>query len=184
MIVDKIETYGVVLRRLTQDKIEMVRNWRNDLKIQQYMFLNDYITPEMQQAWFARTDNDQNHYFIMEYDGVEVGLINLKDVDYEAKRAEWGYFIYEDKYQNSMLVFQGAFAIFDFAFFTLGLETIDASIRKTNKRALRMNNALGGVAVRETIRNSEEMFAYEIYKSKYVNNETIETYKELLSREA
>ena len=39
------EKYGITLKRLTVDKIELVRNWRNDPKISQYMEFRDYITP-------------------------------------------------------------------------------------------------------------------------------------------
>ena len=47
------EKYGVKLERLTADKIELVRNWRNDPKISQYMEFRDHITAEMQKKWFA-----------------------------------------------------------------------------------------------------------------------------------
>ncbi len=40
-----LENYGVRLKRLTHDKIELLRQWRNDPKIQQYMFYREYITP-------------------------------------------------------------------------------------------------------------------------------------------
>ena len=44
-----IEGYGVKLKRLTHDKIELLRQWRNDPKIQQYMIYREEITPEMQE---------------------------------------------------------------------------------------------------------------------------------------
>ncbi len=40
-----LENYGVRLKQLTHDKIELLRQWRNDPKIQQYMFYREYITP-------------------------------------------------------------------------------------------------------------------------------------------
>ena len=88
--------YGVTLRRLTHDKIEKLRQWRNDPKIQQYMNYREYITSEMQERWFQTINNDNNLYFIIEYEGKEVGIINIKDIDYENKRGERGIFIYDD----------------------------------------------------------------------------------------
>jgi hypothetical protein len=55
------EKYGVKLERLTADKIELVRNWRNDPKISQYMEFRDHITAEMQKKWFASVDNENNY---------------------------------------------------------------------------------------------------------------------------
>ena len=60
-----ISKYDVDLHRLTKDKIEEVRQWRNDPKISQFMEYRDYITPEMQDAWFKRIDNDRNYYYII-----------------------------------------------------------------------------------------------------------------------
>lgn len=93
-----LEGYGVKLKRLTHDKIELLRQWRNDPKIQQYMIYRETITPEMQEKWFQKINNDHNFYFIIEYEGKEIGCVNIKDVDYEKKCGEPGIFIYDDRY--------------------------------------------------------------------------------------
>ena len=41
----ELTNYDVSLRQLTVDKIELVRQWRNDPKIQETMLSRDYITP-------------------------------------------------------------------------------------------------------------------------------------------
>lgn len=137
------EKYGVTLKRLTKDKIELVRNWRNDPKISQYMEFRDYITPEMQAKWFAKIDNDQNYYFIIEYKGKEIGLTNVKDIDYGAKTGEGGIFIYDDSFLNSDIPFRVIFALNDFCFDELHLEKMIAHIMSDNKRAIDFNLILG-----------------------------------------
>ncbi len=138
-----IEKYGVTLKRLTVDKIELVRNWRNDPKISQYMEFRDYITPEMQAKWFAKINNDQNYYFIIEYKGKEIGLTNVKDIDYGAKTGEGGIFIYDDSFLNSDIPFRVIFALNDFCFDELHLEKMIAHIMSDNKRAIDFNRVLG-----------------------------------------
>ena len=135
--------YGVTLRRLTHDKIEMLRQWRNDPKIQQFMVYRDYITPEMQEAWFQRINNDHNFYFIIEYEGREVGMINIKDVDYEKKTGEPGIFIYDDGLWNSDVGMRASFCFGDFVWGTLGLESMYIHVVATNKRALEYNLLFG-----------------------------------------
>ena len=49
-----LQKENVVLRRVENKDIEMIRNWRNDPKISQYMSFRDYITPEMQKKWFDK----------------------------------------------------------------------------------------------------------------------------------
>lgn len=135
--------YGVTLRRLTHDKIEMLRQWRNDPKIQQYMIYREYITPEMQEKWFEKINNDNNFYFIIEYEGREVGMINIKDVDYEKKTGEPGMFLYDDNLWNSDVGMRASFCFGDFVWDTLGLESLYIHVVASNKRALHYNLLLG-----------------------------------------
>lgn len=135
--------YGVTLQRLTEDKIELVRCWRNDPKISQYMEYREHITAEMQKKWFAKVDNDQNYYFIICYKGQEIGLTNVKDVDFAAKTGEGGIFIYEDSFLNTDVPFRVIFALNDFCFDELKLESMVAHIMSDNKRAIDFNVLLG-----------------------------------------
>ncbi len=175
MIVERIEGYGVVLKRLTKDKIEMVRNWRNDPKIQQYMFFRDYITPEMQEAWFTKIDNEYNHYFIIEVDGKEIGLVNIKDVDYENKVGESGIFIYDDECLNGIMSYQVILVMFDFAYETLELEKLTAVIEKSNQRAIDFNLSLGAKIVSEEL----NVVSIEASREDYYNNQKIRQYKNI-----
>ena len=139
----ELNRYGVTLRRLTTDKIELVRNWRNDPKISNYMFFKEYITQEMQLTWFNQVNNDLNYYFIINYKNEEIGLINLKNIDKQKNCAEGGIFIYDEKYLNSDIAFRSSFCINDFAFEELYLNFIYAEIVPDNKRAIQYNKALG-----------------------------------------
>ena len=138
-----LENYGVRLKRLTHDKIELLRQWRNDPKIQQYMFYREYITPEMQESWFANLDKKCNFYFIIEYEDKEIGCVNIKDIDWEKKTGEPGIFIYDEDYLNSDLSFRASLALSDFGFYTLGLDIFIGHVLIDNKRAVRFNKALG-----------------------------------------
>lgn len=135
--------YGVTLRRLTHDKIEMLRQWRNDPKIQQFMIYRDYITPEMQEQWYEKINNDHNFYFIIEYGGREVGMINIKDVDYEKKTGEPGQFMYADDLLDSDVSMRASLCIMDFVWEELGLESMYIHVVATNKRALDYNLLIG-----------------------------------------
>ena len=135
--------YGVTLRRLTHDKIEMLRQWRNDPKIQQYMVYRDYITPEMQEAWFQKINNDKNLYCIIEFDGKEVGLINVKDIDYEKGVGEGGVFVVEERLLNTDVAYRAHLLLFDFVFKELGLQGIKSRILLSNQRAVRFAQFLG-----------------------------------------
>jgi RimJ/RimL family protein N-acetyltransferase len=135
--------YGVTLRRLTHDKIEKLRQWRNDPKIQQYMNYREYITSEMQERWFHTINNDNNLYFIIEFEGKEVGMINIKDIDYERKKGERGIFIYDDDYLNSFVSTRASMCLSDFIYNELQLKETYGHILQNNKRSIRMSKFMG-----------------------------------------
>ena len=164
----KITKYGVTLVRLTEDKIELVRNWRNDPKIAQYMEFKDYITPEMQLNWFNKINNDKNFYFIIEYNNEEIGLVNVKDIDYVKKEGEAGIFIYNDECLNSTISFQVSLCLYDFCFEDLKLEQMIAHIIHDNKRAIKFNKMIGyQVLPDQEIRNNQlYILTYQDYFTK------------------
>lgn len=138
-----LQKENVVLRRVENKDIEMIRNWRNDPKISQYMSFRDYITPEMQKKWFEKINNDNNYFFIINIDGKDVGLIEIKNIDYKNSIAESGMFIYEDKYLNGIYSYLSSYILAEFAFSTLKLNTIKVTVIDDNKRAVRYNKSLG-----------------------------------------
>ena len=139
----ELNRYGVTLNRLTINKIELVRNWRNDPKISEYMFFNDYITQEMQVKWFNSINNDLNYYFIAVYKDEEIGLCNIKNIDKEKKCGEGGIFVYVDKYVGTEVPFRVNFCLLDFAFEVLKLDYVYGRMLPSNKHAIRFNKFLG-----------------------------------------
>ncbi len=141
-----IEKYGIRLVQLTHDKIELVRKWRNDPKIQQYMEYRQEITVEMQEAWFQKiSSSGKDFFFIMEFEGEEVGLINVKNVDFEKKEGEPGIFIWDDDFLNCGASVRASLARNDFAWETLKLERLVSHVLSDNKRAIRYNKLQGFV---------------------------------------
>jgi len=79
----KIEVNGLVIERLKEKDIELVREWRNSDKIRKNMLYQEIITPEQQLKWFHSINNFNNFYFIVEYKNRKVGLVNIKDINWE-----------------------------------------------------------------------------------------------------
>lgn len=169
----ELEGYGVKLRRLTQDKIELVRNWRNNPKIQKYMEYRDYITAEQQLLWFQRINNENNFYFIVEYQDKEIGLINIRDINYDKGVGEPGFFIWDDDYLNSDLSFRATALITDFSFDILKLRKLVIHVLADNKRAIQYNKSWGYrlSANQDGVYNQEYVLdknLYQKYKNKIV----------------
>src|SRR5580692_8339110 len=119
----KITRYGITLERLQPAQSEMVRRWRNDPKIQQFMFYKGEITPAMQQEWFTAMDNEQNFFFVIIYNAVAVGLINISSIDWENKTAYTGLFIYDEKFWGSDVPAMASLAMLDVFFLLFDIQS-------------------------------------------------------------
>lgn len=132
------------------------------------MEYRDEITPEMQETWFKKIDNIHNFYFLINVDGKDIGLINVKDVDYEKGTGEPGIFIWDDEYLNSTYSFCASFNFNDFCFETIGLKEFICHVLRDNKRAIQFNKAFGYKISgnQEKVYNQE----YRLTHSDYINN--------------
>lgn len=176
----ELTKYGITLRRLTEDKIEMVRQWRNDPKIQQYMEFRDYITPEMQAAWFKRINNDNNYYFIIVYEGKEVGLINIKDIDYDQKTGEPGIFIYDDDCLDSDVALRASLCMGDFIWDVLNLESLYIHVLRDNTRAIKYNLLRGYKLAENQELVQNQLYTLTVEDAK--NNKRMNQFKSIFNK--
>lgn len=135
--------YGITLRRLTKEDLELLRGWRNDPKIANQMNYREYITPRMQKKWFSSVNNPNNFYFIVIAEGKKIGLADLKEINYSNKTWEAGLFIYDDEFLGTLIPFQIFLAQYDFGFFDLGLKTCYGRVLKSNTNAIKFNAFFG-----------------------------------------
>jgi len=98
----KLSKYGIVLDRLRQEDIELVRSWRNSPMISQFMEFREQITPEMQKEWFKSVDNIENFYFVVVYQGKKIGLINSSNVQWATVSSEGGIFLWDEAYYETL----------------------------------------------------------------------------------
>ncbi|MGA8810387.1 MAG: GNAT family N-acetyltransferase [Thermoanaerobaculia bacterium] len=138
----RLENYGVVLDRLTERDLEMVRNWRNAPEISRFMVYREHITPEMQANWFASLDPERDLHFVIRYQGVPSGLCDLKKINVAERTCVGGIFM-APEFWNTDVPLRATFCSSDFAFFECGIEAMLSSVLKTNARAIRFNLALG-----------------------------------------
>jgi len=163
-----LNDYGVVLRQLTHDKIEMVRQWRNSPQIQQTMFFQDEITPDMQARWFMSLDPRRDLYFIISYKNDELGVINVKSIDFDNRSGEAGVFVYEERYLATDIAYRAHLVLFDYMFGQQGLKCIYSHIRRDNQKALRFAQFMGSLPDEE--RSTEDGLFLTLTFENYLNN--------------
>ncbi|MDX9905781.1 MAG: GNAT family N-acetyltransferase [Bacteroidales bacterium] len=139
----KLSKYGITLRRLRERDIELVRTWRNSQQISQFMEYREQITPEMQREWFKSVDNFDNFYYIIEYQGEDIGLINSSKIDWRDVSSEGGIFLWDEKYYETFVPVWASLCLLETSFFILGASGSVIKTLMDNERARKLNQHLG-----------------------------------------
>lgn len=155
----------------------MVRQWRNDKKIARHMFYKGEITPEMQQEWFASVNNEQNYFFLIQYNEQYIGLINMSSIDWENQTAYSGLFVYNDAYLGTDVPVTASLAMLDVFFLLFNIQSVYAKVKGDNAVAHQYNTTLGFSRTKkiELGLGYEYLLHKEVYllKSKVLRNAAI-----------
>lgn len=139
----KYTKFGVTIIRLREEDIELVRQWRNSPQVTERMEYREYITPEMQKTWFTSVSNLNNFYFVIQYQGEKIGVINVKDIDWNIRHLEAGIFIPDEKYWGTFVPSIVSIMLTQMFFRIFGWDHYYAHILKNNHRAIQYNKSLG-----------------------------------------
>ena len=162
-----LEQFDVRLIRLQREDLELVRTWRNSAHVRDNMLYKDYISKEMQNAWFETINNPNNYYFIIEFDSKKVGVINTKNFEKEQGFGEGGIFIGDQAYEHSFAAVYASLCLLNFVFYMLrDINISRIRILKDNFRAIQYNKLLGY----EWLEDSEDGLnqIYELTKENYL----------------
>lgn len=112
----RLKQYGIELRRITSDDIELIRTWRNHPDIRKTMAYQKKISPVQQKEWFKRIDNKLNYYFLILIKNEPVGVINCKEVNEKDQYGEGGIFIWDEQYRSTPYPVFATLVLTDFIF--------------------------------------------------------------------
>jgi RimJ/RimL family protein N-acetyltransferase len=123
----------IKLRRIEEEDLEMLRNWRNDPKIYNWCRQNTLISKEDQAAWFKRQTEDKSmRMFAIDaripyqdhgYNEETVGVCGLTDIDLINSRAEFSLYI-APSFQKKGFAGEAIKELFNYGFNTLALHSI------------------------------------------------------------
>jgi len=163
----KIEVNGLVIERLKEKDIELVREWRNSDNIRKNMLYQEIITPEQQVEWFHSINNFNNFYFVVEYKGRKVGLVNIKDINWDERNGEAGVFMIERDLSAALIPVAGALSISELVVGVFGFKKLFAKVRKDNKTMQKLNKLFGYKKVENHENENKDYDKYYITPDSY-----------------
>ena len=146
------------LRKMKEEDIYKVMEWRMFPEVTKYMYTDVQLTRESQKAWYERISKSTEYlYWIIEFDGIDIGVINLCDIDQSNKRCFWGYYIADTSFRGKGIARNLECNIYDYVFFKLGMNKLCGEVFEDNKMVIQIHQKFGS--------KIEGTFIAHIYKN-------------------
>lgn len=134
----------VSLRRIEEKDLEKIMRWRMDPEITRYMNTDPVLTPEGQKKWLSRIDGDPSvRYWLISVDGLDAGVMNLADLDFQKRESNWGYYIGEKRARSLKLSLCLEWNLYDYVFETLRLERLYNEVLSANEGVVKLHVMCG-----------------------------------------
>ena len=157
----------VSLRALTIEDIEKLREWRNDPNNSRYIRKIPHITKEGQLRWFnGILDRDDEITFAVDYEGNLAGSVSLYCI--ANSEAEFGRLLIGYP-KGKRVGYHAAAACLEYAFATMKLNRLHATVTVNNTAALKIYVDLG-FRIRTRQYNEDvgqDEFVIELDKDRY-----------------
>ncbi len=139
------ETGGAVsLRPLQLDDITRVLEWRNLPEVATYMYTDHRISDAEHARWFASAMTDETkRYWIIELDGVPVGVANLYDISALHKRASLALYLADQRVRGLGVGAAADSFLIRHAFEDLGLDKLCVEVLATNEAGVEVHRHHG-----------------------------------------
>ena len=130
------------------------------------MEYREHISPEMQLEWFLSVDNFENFYYIIEFEGKDIGLINSSKIEWDTVSSEGGIFLWDEKYYETFVPVWASLCLLETSYFILGAGKSCIKTLSDNERAKKLNTHLGYVLQpgQEEVYNQEYMMTASSFK--------------------
>lgn len=154
MIVANREDF--VLRPMIDEDLPLVREWRNSERVRANMYTDHLISPDEHKAWFAKAKSDASaRYFIFEYKGAPVGVVNIVPIDERNKKCYWGFYLGEANAPKTSGPAMEYLAL-DHMFENLGMRKVNCEVFVFNESVIKLHKKFGFV--------EEGIFAAHVWK--------------------
>ncbi|UNL84776.1 UDP-4-amino-4,6-dideoxy-N-acetyl-beta-L-altrosamine N-acetyltransferase [Priestia koreensis] len=136
----------VKLRKIQEEDLEMIMDWRMSPEVTRYMYTDPILTIENQQKWLKKIceNNSNEKYWIIEIeDGVDVGVLSVNNIDYNHKQASWAYYIGDIRARGKGLARILECNIYDYVFFELNMNKLWCEVFEFNEKVIEIHEKFG-----------------------------------------
>lgn len=118
--------------------------WRNMPEIRRWMYTDHVISQEEHDRWFAGALSDPSRrYWIIELDGLAVGLANLADYSPAQRRTAWAYYLADPSVRGRGVGAYVEYFVIEHVFGELGANKLCCEVLIDNEAVWKMHEAFG-----------------------------------------
>lgn len=141
-------------RKIREDDLERLMNWRMDPDITRYMNTDPVLTMEGQRKWYEKickeyekgvSEDREGYYWVIEVDGVPAGFVSLAGVDRTAGKVHTGVYIGEKTKRSLRLTMDLQWNLYRYSFDVLGMNKVCEEVFEANKGVNRILDMCGSV---------------------------------------
>lgn len=170
------EIDNIKLRPILRSDLTILNKWKNDEEI--YKYLGGGFNPvsiDQQENWIDKLINIDNYNkrYIIEYDGVSVGMIGLYSINNIYQNCEIGIYIGEKNYHGKGIAAKSMLLLEDYARKYLNIRKIKCYVVLENKKAHELWKRIGfkDVGVLKEERFIDGKFMDVMIMEKFLNEE-------------
>ena len=134
----------IKLRDIALSDIEQVRVWRNSEEVSKYMYTSDKISKEQQITWFNKVKDDASvKYWIIEYDGKDLGLASLTNIDKTLNSCYWAFYLGDSSVRRAGIGGKVEYNVLSYVFDNVGLNKLRCEVFTFNQQVIKMHEKYG-----------------------------------------
>jgi len=134
----------ITLRSMIEADKEQVYAWRNSPEVARYMYTDHAISAEEHAAWFAGVLGDPSkRYWILVYQGEDVGLACLTEINRAHRRCAWAFYLADTQLRGKALGGFVEYAVLQHVFEELGLNKLCCEVLVSNQPVLALHERFG-----------------------------------------
>ena len=125
--------------------VEKIRQWRNSEDVRKYMYSSHYISKDEHAKWFEslKLKDTKRKVWVIFYEDIPVGVINLINIDYENKSTDWGFYIGETVYRGLGIGSISLYRLMEYVFDKMDFHKMYTSVLENNPDALNLYKKFG-----------------------------------------
>lgn len=135
---------NIELVDMTQNDIELVRQWRNNPDVAKYMYTDEHITEDQQQKWFDRVKDDPTcKYWMIRYNNVLIGVASLTGITRHLSSCYWAFYLGDISNQGAGIGSKIEFNVLEYVFNELKLNKLRCEVIAFNDKVTAMHEKFG-----------------------------------------